>query len=163
MTTQTLESVLIEHPFVKDLPAGHIELILHCASERVFAPGEYLSREGEQADVFYLIRAGRVSLEIHSPQGGGLRIETLGDGDVLGWSWIVEPYRWHFDARALNTVRAVALDGKALRGLCDVDPVLGYRLLRRFARLMEHRLNSTRLQLLDVYGSRRENGSRDRA
>jgi len=156
MNIENLEKILVEHPFLKDLPVDHIGTVVGCASNRVFAAGEFLSREGEQADQFFLLREGRVSLEVHSPNAGALRIETLTDGDVLGWSWIIEPYRWHFDARALTRVRAIALDGKCLRGKCDSDHELGWRLLRRFARVMEQRLQSTRLQLVDVYGRRKE-------
>jgi CRP-like cAMP-binding protein len=148
--------VLLDHPFLKPLPPEQIATVVGCASNRVFSAGEFLIREGEQADQFYLLREGRVSIEVHAPQAGGLRIETLTDGDVLGWSWIIEPYRWHFDGRALTRVRAIALDGKCLRAKCDSDHELGWRLLRRMARVMEQRLQSTRLQLLDVYGRHKE-------
>ena len=127
MAIETLERVLKEHPFLCDLNPEHIETLVGCASNRRFAGGEYLSREGEKADEFFLIRAGQVALETYVPQRGGLRLETLHEGDVLGWSWLVEPYRWHFDARAVSQVRALALDGKCLRQKCETDHELGYR------------------------------------
>ena len=80
-------------------------------------------------------------------------IETIDDGDVVGWSWLFPPYRWHFDARALDVVRAVAFDGACLRGKCDDDHAFGYELLDRFSPVMLERLQATRLQLLDVYGN----------
>ena len=76
------------------------------------------------------------------------------DEDVLGWSWLIPPYRWRFDARAIDLTRAIALDGKCLRGKCDQDPRLGYELLKRVAAIMAERLHATRLQMLDVYGAR---------
>ena len=154
MTIQNLEPILREHPFLKDFEERHIQTIVGCARNRLFEAGDYLCREGDRADDFFLIREGRVALELHSPQGGGLRVETLQEGDFLGWSWLVEPYVWHFDARALTRIRTIALDGKCLRTKCESDHDLGYRLLRRFARLIEQRLSATRLQLLDVYADK---------
>jgi hypothetical protein len=97
-----------------------------------------------------------VQLEIFAPGRGAVTIQTVDEGDVVGWSWLFPPFRWHFDARALDSVRAVAFDGACLRDKCDDDHSLGYELLRRFSPVMLARLQATRLQLLDVYG----NGSR---
>ncbi len=91
-------------------------------------------------------------MEIHLPQGGSLVLDTIGPGEVLGWSWLFPPYRWHFDARAVDDVRAIALDGACLRGKCEQDPQLGFELVRRFAQLVLDRLQSTRLRLVDLYG-----------
>ncbi len=79
-------------------------------------------------------------------------IETLGPGDVVGWSWLFPPYRWQFDAVALERVAAVALDGACLRAKCDDDTRLGFELTRRFAGVLIDRLQATRLRLLDLYG-----------
>jgi CRP-like cAMP-binding protein len=87
------------------------------------------------------------------PGQGRITIETIASGDVLGWSWLFPPYRWHFDAQALELTRAIAFDGACLRAKCDDDHDLGYA-LQRFARIMMQRLQATRLQLLDVYGVR---------
>ncbi len=87
------------------------------------------------------------------PARGSLLIETIEAGEVIGWSSLFSPYRWHFDARALTTIRATAFDGACLRGKCDDDPALGYALMSCFARIMIERLQWTRLRLLDVYGN----------
>ena len=81
-----------------------------------------------------------------------MTIDTIQEGEVLGWSWLFPPYRWHFDARALQLTRAVAFDGKCLRDKCDRDHDLGYEMVRRFAEVITQRLQSARLQLLDLYG-----------
>jgi CRP/FNR family transcriptional regulator, cyclic AMP receptor protein len=78
-------------------------------------------------------------------------IETVEAGDVVGWSWLFPPYRWHFDARALSTVRATVFDGACLRDKCRADPELGFELMSRFAQVMLERLQWTRLRLLDGY------------
>ncbi|NOT57572.1 MAG: cyclic nucleotide-binding domain-containing protein [Deltaproteobacteria bacterium] len=149
---ETLEPILAAHPFFRDLDPRHLQLIVSCAANVRFEAGQFIFREGEDANHFYLLRHGTVSVEVFVPQRGALTIQTLREGDVLGWSWLLPPYRWHFDARAVSLTRALALDGKCLRAKCEDDHDLGYELFKRFARLMTERLQATRLQLLDVYG-----------
>ena len=144
-----LELVLAEVPLFEGMDAERLELLAGCASNVHFEPGEVLFREGDEANAFYVIRGGTVALEAFVPARGG---KTIDAGEVVGWSWLFPPYRWHFDARALAHVRATAIDGACLRGKCDDDPALGYDLMRRFAQVMIERLQWTRLRLLDVYG-----------
>ena len=150
---ETLERILAEHPFFKDLSEPYLRLVTGCASNVRFEPEKFIFREGEEANQFYLIRQGRVALQIFAPDRGQITVETLEEGDVLGWSWLIPPYNWHFDARVLELTRAIALDGKCLRRKCEEDHNLGYELLKRFAHIIEQRLSSTRLQVLDMYGA----------
>ncbi len=152
MPMRSIDQILAELPTFAGLAPGHLELIAGCGVNRVFAAGEHLAHEGDRADAFFVIRHGRVALEVAAPGRGALMIETLGEGAVVGWSWLFPPYRWSFDARALETTRAIAFDGACLRGKCDTDKPLGYELMQRFAAVMLDRLQATRLQLLDVYG-----------
>ncbi len=151
MDIETLAPILGEHPVLKGLNPAHLDLIVGCASNVRFNPGEFIFRAGQEANHFYVVRSGRVSVETFAPQRGAITIETVGDGELLGWSWLIPPFEWHFDARALNLTRAIALDARCLRGKCDGDPALGYELLKRFSQVMEQRLEATRLQLLDLY------------
>ncbi len=149
----SLHDILSKHPFMAGLEDRHVETLVGCAANRRFNAGEYLAREGEQANSFYLVRAGKVALQIYVPHHGGLCLATLEEGDILGWSWLVAPYRWHCDARAIEPVRALVLDGKCLRNKCEQDHELGYQLLTRFSTLIQERLEATRFQLADVYGA----------
>lgn len=149
---EKLDAMLATHPFFQDLSQQHLQLISGCASNVRFDAGQFIFREGEDANQFYVIRHGKVSLEIFAPERGAISIQTLGPGEVLGWSWLFPPYKWHFDARALELTRTTALDGTCLRTKCEEDCELGYRLGQRFARVMMQRLQATRLQLLDMYG-----------
>jgi CRP-like cAMP-binding protein len=149
---QAIDALLAEVPSFDGMPAGHLALIAGCASNRVFEDGEYLACEGDPANTFYVIRKGGVALEIDVPQRGALVIETLHEGDLVGWSWLLAPYRTHVDVRATGRTHTIAFDGACLRGKCDADPVLGYDLLRRFATVIVERLQATRLRLIDVYG-----------
>lgn len=148
---ETLEKVLAEHPFVKGLEKEHIQLILGCAKNVVFEAGKYLFKENEEANSFYIIRNGKIALEIYSPKKGAIVIQTVGEGEMIGWSWMVPPYQWKFDARAIELTRLIELDGTCLRNKCESDPKLGYEIMKRLANVFEQRINSLRLQFLDLY------------
>jgi CRP-like cAMP-binding protein len=151
----TFEKVLAEHPFFKDLAGPHLDIVVGCVANATFDPGQFIFREGQPADHFYLVREGRVAVEVFVPNKGAVTVETIEGGEVLGWSWLFPPYLAHFDARALNAVRALALDGACLRTKCEKDPVLGYELMKRFNQVVISRLEATRMQLLDLYGNGR--------
>ena len=152
MTIQSFESVLAEHPFFKDMPKPHLDTVIGCVANVVFQPGEFVFREGQPADNFFLLREGQVAVEIFVPNKGPITIETAQHGEVLGWSWLFPPYKAAFDSRAMNVVRALSVDGACLRTKCEKDPSLGYELLKRFAVLVISRLQAMRMQLLDLYG-----------
>ena len=149
---RTLEGVLAGHPFFDGMEPRYLVLAVGCASNLRFNAGELICREGQPADHFYLIRAGKIALEIHVPGRGGRTIQTLGAGEILGWSWLVPPYNWRFDARAAEMTRAIVFDGKCLRDKCETDHELGYELQKRVIAILGEYLDATRFRLLDVYG-----------
>ena len=148
-----LDRIVREHPFFADLGAEFRALVCGCAKNVRFEAGQYLFREGEPADEFYLIRHGRVAFELHAPDRGPVTFQTLGEGEIVGVSWLIPPYRWSFDARALTLVRAIAVDAACLRQKCEEDHDLGYDMMKRFLPVLIQRLQATRLQILDVYGA----------
>jgi len=148
---ETLERIIAEHPFFVGLDDGFTNLMVSCASNVRFKAGTYILREGEPANTFYLIREGKIAVEVLAPQRKPIIVSTLGVGEILGWSWLLPPFQWKFSARAVDNIRAIALDGKCLRTKCEENHDLGYEILKRFAQIMEQRLEATRLQLLDVY------------
>jgi CRP/FNR family transcriptional regulator, cyclic AMP receptor protein len=149
---ETIKELLGSHPFFAGLGPSSVELIAGCASNVHFAEGDRIFEEGDPASLFYVIRHGRVALEAHSPAKGSVVIDTMDDGEVLGWSWLVAPFRYFFDARAVTPVSATAVDGACLRGKCEADAELGYQLLKRVTGVMYDRLQSSRIRLLDLYG-----------
>jgi CRP/FNR family transcriptional regulator, cyclic AMP receptor protein len=149
---QAIDELLGQAPALEGIGSAHLELIAGCAHNEVFEEGAYLMREGDPADRFYVIRRGRVAMETFIPQRGGLTVETIDDGALLGWSWLVPPYRAHLDVRALTEVHAISFDAACLRGKCEQDPALGYELMKRFVPVIVERLQATRFRLLDVYG-----------
>jgi len=151
---ETLEPILAQHPFLKELEPRHLKILIGCASNVRFNAGQILFHEGEEANQFYMIRQGKVAIEILAPELGPITVQTVGEGDVLGWSWLIPPYRWRFGARAVELTRAITLDGKCLRQKSEEDHDLGYELLKRFSGIIVERLEATRLQLLDIYKAR---------
>ncbi len=147
-----LDRILREHPFFAAFEPEHIQLLAGCAKNHRFAAGQYLAREGDPANEFFLIRQGKVALEMAAPGRGSIMISTLSDGEVAGASWLVPPFRWMFDARATVLTRAIGLDAACLRGKCDSDHHLGYVMMKSFLGVLVQRLTATRLQILDVYG-----------
>ncbi|SRR5713226_2370326 len=151
MPVQTLEPILAKLPIFAGLDKPYLELITGCAANVVFKDKDMVFREGEQANQFFVIREGRIALEVHAPGHGPVTVQTVEAGDVVGWSWLFPPHRWHFTGQAIGNTRAISLDGECLRGKCEADPRLGYEFLKRFSYVMLQRLEATRLQLLDVY------------
>ncbi|HEX7683941.1 MAG TPA: cyclic nucleotide-binding domain-containing protein [Trinickia sp.] len=149
-----LEHILLEHPFFAGLAPAHSRLISGCARNHRFNAGHYLLREGESANEFFLIRHGKVALEIVAPGQAPIVVATLGAGEIVGTSWLIPPYRWTFDVRAVELTRAIGMDARCLRDKCEADHDLGYELMKRFLPIFVKRLEATRLQLLDVYGKR---------
>jgi len=147
---ETLERIIAEHPFFAGLESYYVGLLVGCASNVRFEAGTYLFKEGEEANEFYLIRAGKIALEVFAPQRKPIIVSTLGEGDILGWSWLLPPYEWRFHARVVENTRAFALDGKCLRTKCDQNHDLGYELLKRFGQVMEGQLVAAHYQLLDL-------------
>ena len=150
---QTIDQYLPSHPFFAGLDDEAIALVTGCAVNAHVRPGEYLFREGEPADTFSVVRSGRVAIQMRLPTGA-IVVDTARDGDVVGWSWLVAPFRWTFDAVATDDTSVVSVDGACLRGKCETDPALGYALLQRVVQVMSTRLHSARVRLLDLYGTR---------
>jgi CRP-like cAMP-binding protein len=151
--TDIIEQVLREHAFLDGLDAAACSVVGGCAREVSFEADAYIIREGQPADELYLIRHGRVALEVALPGRGALQFQTIGTNEIIGVSWLVPPYRWSYDARALELVRAIAIDAKCLREECEKNHDFGYKLMMRLVPVLIERLQATRFQILDIYGS----------
>ncbi len=154
---ETNTTILAAQPFLKGLPERYLEVLASAAIPVEFATGKQIFNEGGAANRFYLLTSGEVALESSGDDRDDERkpmlIETIGAGDVLGWSWMFPPYYWHFDARAISPVKAIFFYGSRLREQCEQDHDLGYELMRRTAEVVIGRLQATRRQLLET-GSR---------
>lgn len=153
IVTRSIADLVQAHPLFRDLAPDIVGLIAGCGQNGVFSAGAYLCREGETADYFYLIREGRVALESFIPGRGPVVFQTLKAGDMIGLSWLVPPYRWQFDGRVQEEVHTIGFDARCLRDKCEADPHIGYALMKRFVAAMLDRIQSARLQALDVYGA----------
>jgi CRP-like cAMP-binding protein len=149
-----LDELLAEHPLFAGLGEDVPTLLAGCGRNVHRAAEAYLFRTGSPADRFYLVRHGLVALELVGTGGSPVVVDTVAAGGVVGLSWLVPPYRWYLDARAVEPTDAIELDAACLRAKCDSDPRVGYLLLRRLVHQMYERMQASRLQMLDVYGAR---------
>ena len=147
-----LERILSEHPFFETFPQEHRTLLAGCAKNYRFNAGQFLFHEGDPANEFFLIRHGKIALEIVAPGKPPIIFQTLQDGEIVGVSWLVPPYLSLFDARAVELTRAISMDAACLRGKFEADHHLGYEMMKRFLPILVGRLHATRLQILDAYG-----------
>jgi CRP-like cAMP-binding protein len=146
-----LSRSLGEHPFLSELAPAHVAFLAGCTKNQRFTAGELLFQEDTPATSLYLLRSGKVALEATVSGRGSVQVETLVTGDVLGWSVLFPPYRWHVDGRAVEPTLAFVVDGVCLRGKIEADVGLGYALTRRLLYEVHRRLERARLQQLDVY------------
>jgi CRP/FNR family transcriptional regulator, cyclic AMP receptor protein len=144
---ESIEQLLSQHLFFRGMAPEHLAFLAECSSYVRFEAGQHLCREGDSADFFYIVHHGLVALELSKDQGN-IAFQSLEAGDVLGWSWLVPPYQWRFNARALEATRAIAFNARCLRAKCEANHELGYQLLVRLVQVMTQRLETTRRQLL---------------
>lgn len=142
-----LTEAISKHPFFHDLKPEHLAVLTVGAKTRDFKAGDVLFREGEPASEFYLIESGRVAVEARAPAHGTVGVQTVGAGEVLGWSWLFPPFAWHFQARAVEPGHAIVLDGAHLLVAAERNGVFGYELMKRVAQIVIRRLQATRHQL----------------
>jgi CRP/FNR family transcriptional regulator, cyclic AMP receptor protein len=150
--SEAVRAAVAEHAFLAGFPAEAVDLVAELGEPVAFEPGVLVFREGSDADVVYLVTQGRVAIEVHAPGRGPVPVDTVGAGHLLGLSWAAPPFRYQFDARAVDEVQAVALDAGQLRVALAENPVLGFLFLDRLAAVTLGRLQATRLRLLDLYG-----------
>jgi CRP/FNR family transcriptional regulator, cyclic AMP receptor protein len=150
METETLEKILEDHPFFRGMKAHHLRTIAEGATVVRFGPGEVIFHEGEPAHRFYVIRTGQVALQLVSYRTDPFTLTTLEQGDIIGWSWLFPPYHWKLTAKALEVTRAISLDGRSLCTRCDEDHDLGYELMKRFAQIIDNRVEALSVELVEV-------------
>ncbi len=151
MVNQALEAFLTQHPMFRGLARARVEVVASYASLANYKPHQRVFRYATSAEHFYIVQEGKVSVEIPAVEGDPLAIQTVGNGEVLGWSWLVPPYQWRFDARALEPSKIVVFNGERVRFHCEEDPKLGFELMKRFASLMAERLICARQAAIKHY------------
>ena len=139
------------HPFLAGMNHTQLTLLTDCAVARHFNANQTILRESEFANGFYLVETGKVALESETGLGRSIPVQILGVGDLLGWSWMFPPYRWHFGATAEGPVLAISFDGPGIRALCTAEPELGYELTRRLIQVVVERMQATRMRMLELY------------
>ncbi len=141
---KTMQDLLAEHPFLDGIPDEWLEPLSLQARRSARHAGGRLFHADRPARHFWLIISGQVDIDTTAPDGGDAVVDTLGAGEVVGWSWLFPPYTWHFGAIAVAPTQAIEFDAQGVRRLCDREPALGYELSRRFMVVLLRRLQATR-------------------
>jgi CRP/FNR family transcriptional regulator, cyclic AMP receptor protein len=149
---ETTADALAAHPFLHGLSRDHLAVLAGTACDVTFPARHRLFEDGGSANRFWLLQSGHVALDLHVPGQGRMKIDTIGMGELLGWSWLFPPYRWAFGAVAASPVEAFEFDARAVRARCESDPVLGYEVTRRLALVVAKRLQTTRVRLITAAG-----------
>jgi CRP/FNR family cyclic AMP-dependent transcriptional regulator len=150
-----LFDLIVDHPFFAGMTHDQIQVVAETGTVVSYHEGQTIFTEGTSATGPLLILDGEVALELQAPGRGPQVIMTLHSGDFLGWSWLYPPYRWTYDAHVRSNLEAIRFDGPRLKEASEADPILGYELMKRFTEMLVNRMQSIRIQLLDVYSSTR--------
>jgi CRP-like cAMP-binding protein len=148
---QSIEEYLSAHAFFSGLDGSFMKFLTSSVKEVQIREGHVLFQQGKPANKFYLVRNGKISVQVPALMGPVLELQTLGEGQILGWSWLIPPYRWNFHARALEDSEVLEFDGSAILARCEEDPKFGYELFKRFAALMSERLDAARQKMMDQW------------
>jgi CRP-like cAMP-binding protein len=149
MNDKALVAVLTRHEFFRGLGPRDTEFLAANAEQRTLEQGEILFEHDQPADRFYLIRDGRITVGVPAIEGPSLEVQTLGTGEILGWSWLIPPYRWNFRGRVIEAGEVLEFNGETILARCEKDPAFGYPLMKRFATLMSERLEAARRKMMD--------------
>ena len=150
--SEAIADRVLRHPFFAGVDPTLIHAMVSKAEERTYAVGEMLVREGRPAEEFFLVEDGKVALEVGAADRAVITVETIGRGEILGWSWLVPPYRWRFDARAIKPTQVIAINAASARYALAAHPAFAYQFLTKFLPVVAERLENTRVQLLDIHG-----------
>ncbi|MGZ8200148.1 MAG: Crp/Fnr family transcriptional regulator [Methylosarcina sp.] len=151
MSNQSTAEYLSAHEFFSELSDDILNFLCARSSPCEIRKGQLLFRHGENADKFYVLRKGRISIQMPAIMGPALEIQTLGEDQVLGWSWLISPYKWNFQAKAEEDTVLLEFDGASILARCEQEPKFGYELLKKFAGLMSVRLDAARQKMMDEW------------
>ena len=151
MSNQSITEYLSAHEFFSEFSDDDLKFLCECSSTREIKKGQILFLQGEHADKFYVVRSGLISIQMPAIMGPTLEIQTVDEDQVLGWSWLISPYRWNFQTKAEEDSELLQFDGVAILARCEQEPKFGYELLKKFAGLMSVRLNAARQKMMDEW------------
>ena len=138
---------LRRYPYFADLSDEHLKTLAMNASEETVPAGTQMFGEGDPAEYFNVIVKGEVDIQYLLGDEHRQTVDTLTAGDPLCWSALVDPFKTSAFGTATKETHLIRIKAETMRELCDKDPMLGFRLMKRIARLLGDRLQNARVQL----------------
>ena len=151
MSNQSITEYLSAHEFFSEFSDDVLKFLCECSSMREIKKGQILFLQGEHADKFYIVCSGLISIQMPAIMGPALEIQAVDEDQILGWSWLISPYQWNFQTKAEDDSELLQFDGAAILAQCELDPKLGFELVKKFAALMSVGLNAARLKMMDEW------------
>lgn len=148
---RNIRKTIAENRFFATLAEESIDFLAANAKEKRLAEGKVLFHSGDPAKQFFLLIKGHLSLEIPAIEGPALDLQDIGPGQIAGWSWLIPPNRWHFQARAHSAIEYLEFDGAAVLARCEQNPRFGYEVVMRFSALMSERLEFARQKMMAAW------------
>ncbi|NND98065.1 MAG: Crp/Fnr family transcriptional regulator [Pirellulaceae bacterium] len=161
MEPEQLKFILEELRFSADLPPNVIQSIAEVACVRHLRQGAYVFREGLENRDLFLVRSGRIALEMNVPGRGPVRILTVGSGEMIGWSALLGAGKMTASALVVEVAELVVSPAEKLQQECEASSEFGFHLMRQMADALSRRLVATRLQLLDLFAESDERSAMD--
>jgi CRP-like cAMP-binding protein len=151
MSNPSTTEYLSTHEFFSEFSDDDLNFLCECSSTCDIKMGQILFLQGQNADKFYVVRSGRIAIQMPAIMGPTLQIQALDKDHILGWSWLISPYKWNFQTKAEEDSVLLQFDGAAILTRCEQEPKFGYELLKRFAALMSEGLNAARQKMMDEW------------
>ena len=151
MNSQPIMGYLTSHAFFAGLDESYMKILAESAQMHHLAEGEVLFKQGERADKFYVLCDGQIAVQVPAIMGPALEIQSVGNDQLLGWSWLIPPYRWNFQALTEKDSELIEFDGAKILRRCEQDPKFGYELMKHFTALMSERLDAARQRMMQEW------------
>jgi CRP-like cAMP-binding protein len=125
----------------ENLTEDELDIVSELGREEVYEAGETIVREGVEINRLYIVKEGRVVIEVTLRLGSGPGrqgvIDVISEGRIFGW-WGRKPYTLLESARCIEKTTVIVLDGLALWGLLEQDNVMGYKVMKRLVGVVSY-------------------------
>ena len=141
---------LAKYRLFAGLSSDILAKIASITSVQSFDRDEEIFATGDTAHAMFIVVEGRINVLIDAGAAGTITVSTIGEGESLGWSGVIQPHYFSATARAVDAGTALVVNAPALRRLMAENCEVGSAMLTRAAQMLAIRLRDTRYQLIGM-------------